>query len=64
MVVALDLKDFFKNVKYYCVHDVFSGLGYSLYSESPLRIPGLDGGRKANWIEYCIYQVKIIDQNH
>lgn len=29
MVVALDLKDFFKSVKYYCVHDVFSGLGYS-----------------------------------
>lgn len=29
IVIALDLKDFFKNVRYYCVHDVFSALGYS-----------------------------------
>ena len=34
-----------------------------LYSEAPLVLAGLNGDRKANWIEYSIYEVKRIDQS-
>jgi len=34
-----------------------------LYTEAPLVIGRPDGDHKANWIEYCIYQVRTIDRN-
>ena len=34
-----------------------------LYSEAPLVLGGPNGDRKANWIEYCIYEVQRIDKN-
>lgn len=34
-----------------------------LYAEAPLIMGGPDGDHKANWLEYCIYRVRLIDRN-
>lgn len=34
-----------------------------LYTEAPLTIGSPKGDHRANWLEYCIYQVGIIDRN-
>lgn len=34
-----------------------------LYTKAPLVIGRPDGDHKANWIEYCIYHVRVIDRN-
>ena len=34
-----------------------------LYKEAPLIIGGPTGDHKANWLEYCIYRVSLIDRN-
>lgn len=34
-----------------------------LYSEAPLTIGSPKGDHRANWLEYCIYRVGIIDRN-
>ena len=34
-----------------------------LYKEAPLTIGSPQGDHRANWLEYCIYRVRIIDRN-
>lgn len=34
-----------------------------LYTEAPLTIGSPQGDHRANWLEYCIYRVGIIDRN-
>ncbi len=34
-----------------------------LYTEAPLTIGSPKGDHRANWLEYCIYRVGIIDRN-
>lgn len=34
-----------------------------LYTEAPLTIGSPTGDHRANWLEYCIYRVGIIDRN-